>query len=185
MDAVVPNGAAPRHHDQATFATAERREATRLPAPNRELTNRSQGKSAPTTSVSGSVPQAERRILAVIATAALRAARSGGEVEALARASVEFAGDGVEVDLGDGLEAKPCRNARNGDVSGVRPRRSLWTIRASTRRGRADARSPRAEVGVCARAAGARPGRSTRACRRGHENHASRGRPALSYASGR
>ena len=29
-DAVVPNGAAPRHHDQATFATAERREATRL-----------------------------------------------------------------------------------------------------------------------------------------------------------
>ena len=57
MDAVVPNGAAPRHHDQVTFATAERR-AARLPAP-RELTNRSQGKSAPATSVSGSVPQAE------------------------------------------------------------------------------------------------------------------------------
>ena len=46
-DAVVPNGAAPRHHDQATFATAERREATRLPAPNRELTTPSHGKSAP------------------------------------------------------------------------------------------------------------------------------------------
>jgi hypothetical protein len=59
MDAVVPNGAAPRHHDQATFATAERREATRLPAPNREPTNRSQGKSAPATSVSGPVPQAD------------------------------------------------------------------------------------------------------------------------------
>jgi hypothetical protein len=33
MAAVAPNGAAPRHHDQATFATAERREATLLPAP--------------------------------------------------------------------------------------------------------------------------------------------------------
>jgi hypothetical protein len=31
MDAVVPHGAALRHHDQATFATAERREATHTP----------------------------------------------------------------------------------------------------------------------------------------------------------
>jgi hypothetical protein len=38
-DAVVPNGAAPCHHDQATFATTERREATRVPTPNRDLTN--------------------------------------------------------------------------------------------------------------------------------------------------
>jgi hypothetical protein len=30
MDVVVPNGGAPRHHDQATFAIAERREALRL-----------------------------------------------------------------------------------------------------------------------------------------------------------
>ena len=43
MTAVVPNGAASRHHDQATFATAEGHEATRLPAPNRDLSNRSQG----------------------------------------------------------------------------------------------------------------------------------------------
>ena len=57
MDAVAPNGAAPRHHDQATFATAERREARRLPAPNPELTNRSRGKSARATSVG---PQSRR-----------------------------------------------------------------------------------------------------------------------------
>jgi hypothetical protein len=35
MDAVVLNGAAPCHREQAMFATAERREATHLPAPNR------------------------------------------------------------------------------------------------------------------------------------------------------
>jgi hypothetical protein len=58
-DAVVPNGAAPHHHDHATFATTERREATRLPTPNRELANPSWGKSAPATSGSGSVPQAD------------------------------------------------------------------------------------------------------------------------------
>ena len=33
MDAVVPNGAPPCHHDQAPFGTAERRQATGLPAP--------------------------------------------------------------------------------------------------------------------------------------------------------
>ena len=61
MDAVVPNGAAPRHHDQATFATAERREATRLPAPNRE-----------------------RRIMAVIATEALAVDGTRADIETYA-----------------------------------------------------------------------------------------------------
>ena len=39
MDAVVPNGAAPRHNDQAPFGAAEPRDAKPLPAPNREPTS--------------------------------------------------------------------------------------------------------------------------------------------------
>ena len=54
----------------------------------------------------------------------------------------------------------PARDM-DASVSKVELRRAKWTIRASTRRGRADARFPRAEAGVRARAAGARAGRPT------------------------
>ena len=43
--------------------------------------------------------------------------------------------------------------------------RPLWTISASTWRGSVDARFPRAKAGMCARAAGARAGRRSRASR--------------------
>ena len=92
-----------------------------------------------------------------------RAVRSHAEIAAaldIAEATVKPALARLHHSAG---AAPQCRFARKGDVRKAGLRRLPWTIRASTRRGRADARFPRAEAGVYTRAGGARAVRPARA----------------------